>query len=95
MSYIYIVLIVFAVSSIMIGIYVSFIQNKYVDVKYDNVLNFSNTLKLENTLKKVESTSLKVDRNDTEVLSSDFKKPVIIKSIMVEECLELKDEEIL
>ena len=95
MSYIYIVLIVFAVVSILLGIYVGLIQNRYADVKYDNVLNYSNTMNLKNTVNKIETTTLKVEKTSIDKIDSDFKKPVIIKTMLVEECLELKDEEIL
>ncbi len=95
MNYIYIVLIIFAIVSILLGIYVGYIQNKYVDINYDNVLNFSNTFNLSKTLKMVADSNIKIDKTSIDKKDSDFKKPVIIKTMLVEECLEMKDEEII
>lgn len=96
MIYVYVFLGVFAFIFIMLGFYVGYIQHKYDDIRYDNVLNFSNTCNLTNTFRKFnfdDSDIMQKKSSDDSDIES--RRPVIIKSVLVEENLDIVDEEIL
>lgn len=88
MSSIYIILIILSVFCLAMGIYIGVIQNKYLKIKFNSISDESINVALSNN--SSEPTK-RVEKICDDKVMSDFNKPVIIKSILIEDSIDTND----
>lgn len=94
MNYVCISLIIFATFLFLMGIYVGVIQNKYLKTKLNNIIEFTKTINIVTSSNDMSENTKRVEKISEEKVITDFNKPVIIKSILIEESVESSNKEV-